>query len=84
MNSQSLSAFIWSVADLLRGDYKHSDYAKVIQTLTVLRRADCVLDATKPEVLAELKLPKATAFSPRTPSCSRGWDSRSEKPRPWT
>jgi type I restriction enzyme M protein len=24
------SAFIWSVADLLRGDYKQSDYGKVI------------------------------------------------------
>jgi len=25
MNQQALSSFIWSVADLLRGDYKHSD-----------------------------------------------------------
>ena len=54
MNQQTLSAFIWSVADLLRGDYKQSDYGKVILPFTVLRRLDCVLEATKPAVLAEL------------------------------
>ena len=53
MNHQSLSAFIWSVADLLRGDYRQSDYGKVILPFTVLRRLDCVLAATKPAVLAE-------------------------------
>ena len=53
MNEQSLSAFIWSVADLLRGDYKQSDYGKVILPFTVLRRLDCVLEPTKAEVLAE-------------------------------
>ena len=30
MNQQNLSSFIWSVADLLRGDYKRSEYGKVI------------------------------------------------------
>lgn len=45
MNQQTLSAFIWSVADLLRGDYKQSDYGKVILPFTVLRRLDCVLEA---------------------------------------
>ncbi|MET3663601.1 class I SAM-dependent DNA methyltransferase [Caulobacter sp. 1776] len=53
MNHQSLSAFIWSVADLLRGDYKQSDYGKVILPFTVLRRLDCVLEPTKAAVLAE-------------------------------
>jgi len=48
-----LSAFIWSVADLLRGDYKQSDYGKVILPFTVLRRLDCVLESTKEAVLAE-------------------------------
>jgi type I restriction enzyme M protein len=43
MNQPALSAFIWSVADLLRGDYKQSDYGKVILPFTVLRRLDCVL-----------------------------------------
>jgi len=53
MNQQALSSFIWSVADLLRGDYKQSEYGKVILPFTVLRRLDCVLEATKPAVIAE-------------------------------
>jgi type I restriction enzyme M protein len=47
------AAFIWSVADLLRGDYKQSEYGKVILPLTVLRRFDCVLEPTKEAVLAK-------------------------------
>lgn len=54
MSATNLSSFIWSVADLLRGDYKQSEYGKVILPFTVLRRLDCVLEATKPAVLAEL------------------------------
>ena len=54
MNHQALSSFIWSVADLLRGDYKQSEYGKVILPFTVLRRLDCVLEPTKTVVLAEL------------------------------
>jgi type I restriction enzyme M protein len=50
---QNLSAFLWSVADLLRGDYKQSEYGKVILPFTVLRRLDCVLAGTKAAVLAE-------------------------------
>lgn len=53
MSNHNLSSFIWSVADLLRGDYKQSDYGKVILPFTVLRRLDCVLEPTKAEVLAE-------------------------------
>ncbi len=53
MTPQALSSFIWSVADLLRGDYKQSEYGRVILPFTVLRRLDCVLEATKPKVLAE-------------------------------
>ncbi len=48
---QNHAAFIWSVADLLRGDYKQSEYGKVILPLTVLRRLDCVLEPTKQAVL---------------------------------
>lgn len=47
MNHAALSAFIWSVADLLRGDYKPADYGSVILPFTVLRRLDCVLEPTK-------------------------------------
>ena len=52
MANTNLSSFIWSVADLLRGDYKQSDYGKVILPFTVLRRLDCVLEPTKAGVLA--------------------------------
>jgi len=48
-----IANFLWSVADLLRGDYKQADYGKVILPMTVLRRLDCVLRDTKPKVLAE-------------------------------
>ncbi|MCY1073551.1 type I restriction-modification system subunit M N-terminal domain-containing protein [Archangium lansingense] len=34
MSEPSLSAFFWSVADLLRGDYKQSEYGKVIFPFT--------------------------------------------------
>jgi len=50
-NFQEKVAFIWSVADLLRGDYKQSEYGKVILPLTVLRRLDSVLEPTKAQVL---------------------------------
>src|SRR3954454_7400255 len=49
------AAFIWSVADLLRGDYKQSEYGKVILPLTVIRRLDCVLEPTKQAVLEKHK-----------------------------
>ncbi|SCF10024.1 type I restriction-modification system subunit M [Micromonospora chokoriensis] len=52
---QELANFIWSVADLLRGDYKQSEYGRVILPLTVLRRLDCVLEPTKDAVLARHK-----------------------------
>jgi type I restriction enzyme M protein len=45
-------SFIWSVAELLRGDYKAHEYGQVILPLTVLRRLDCVLESTKPKVVA--------------------------------
>ena len=64
MNHQSLSAFIWAVADLLRGDYKQSDYAKVILPFTVLRRLDCVLAPTKGAVLAEFDKRKSEGMNP--------------------
>jgi len=48
---KTYESFIWSVADLLRGDYRQSEYGKVILPLTVLRRLDCVLASTKAAVL---------------------------------
>ena len=64
MNYQALSSFIWSVADLLRGDYKQSDYGKVILPFTILRRLDCVLEATKPAVLAEFDVKTKAGLNP--------------------
>ena len=64
MNHQALSSFIWSVADLLRGDYKQSEYGRVILPFTVLRRLDCVLDATKPAVLAEFEAKTKSGVNP--------------------
>ncbi len=64
MNHQALSSFIWSVADLLRGDYKRSEYGRVILPFTVLRRLDCVLEATKPTVLAEYEAKKRAGINP--------------------
>ncbi|WP_200953696.1 class I SAM-dependent DNA methyltransferase [Mesorhizobium sp. Root102] len=64
MNQQALSSFIWSVADLLRGDYKQADYGKVILPFTVLRRLDCVLEPTKEAVLAEHAAKVAQGMNP--------------------
>ncbi len=46
-----ITSFIWSVADLLRGDYKQSEYGRVILPFTVLRRLDQVLEPTRQKVL---------------------------------
>lgn len=64
MNHQALSSFIWSVADLLRGDYKQSEYGRVILPFTVLRRLDCVLEASKPAVLAEFEAKTKAGLNP--------------------
>ncbi|MCC4115355.1 type I restriction-modification system subunit M [Aromatoleum toluclasticum] len=64
MNHHALSSFIWSVADLLRGDYKQSEYGKVILPFTVLRRLDCVLEKTKPAVLAEFEAKTKAGLNP--------------------
>ncbi|MBN8481710.1 MAG: SAM-dependent DNA methyltransferase [Xanthomonadales bacterium] len=64
MNQQTLSAFIWSVADLLRGDYKQSEYGKVILPFTVLRRLDCVLAPTRAAVLKEKAKRDAAGVQP--------------------
>ncbi|EZQ04774.1 type I restriction-modification system subunit M [Acinetobacter sp. Ver3] len=51
-NFSQVAAFIWSVADLLRGDFKQSQYGRVILPFTLLRRLECVLEASKANVLA--------------------------------
>ncbi|KOE05474.1 restriction endonuclease subunit M [Vibrio parahaemolyticus] len=58
-NFSSTAAFLWSVADLLRGDFKQSQYGRIILPFTLLRRLECVLEATKPDVLAKFETVKA-------------------------
>ncbi|MEU5987619.1 class I SAM-dependent DNA methyltransferase [Spirillospora sp. NPDC047418] len=53
---QELADFIWSVADLLRGDYRRSEYGRVVLPFTVLRRLDCVLADTKKDVVTKARL----------------------------
>jgi len=64
MAEPNLSSFLWSVADLLRGDYKQSEYGKVILPFTVLRRLDCVLAPTRAAVLAEKALREKRGLNP--------------------
>ena len=64
MSDPNLSSFLWSVADLLRGDYKQSEYGKVILPFTVLRRLDCVLEPTKSKVIAENAKRSKTGINP--------------------
>jgi type I restriction enzyme M protein len=52
-DSATLSTFIWKVADELWGDFKHTDFARIIIPLLLLRRLECVLEPTKARVLEE-------------------------------
>ena len=47
--------FIWKIAELLRGPYKPEKYGDVILPMSVLRRFDCLLEATKDAVVEKSK-----------------------------
>lgn len=49
--TQNLSSFVWSIAEILRGDFKQSEYGKVVLPFVVLRRLDCLLEDSKKAVL---------------------------------
>ncbi|HBD9264178.1 TPA: type I restriction-modification system subunit M N-terminal domain-containing protein, partial [Legionella pneumophila] len=49
---QNLSTFSWSIAEILRGDFKQSEYGKVILPFVVLRRLDCILEPSKDAVIS--------------------------------
>ena len=51
--SNNLAANSWALADLLRGDFKQSQYGRIILPFNLLRRLECVLQDTKPAVLAK-------------------------------
>ena len=57
-NTNDLAAYIWTLADLLRGDFKQSQYGRIILPFTLLRRLECVLETSKDDVLKQL--PSAT------------------------
>ncbi len=53
MNQQNLADFIWNVADVLRGDFKQSEFGRIILPFTVLRRLECVLEPTRDKVRSQ-------------------------------
>lgn len=53
-STNNLASYIWSLADLLRGDFKQSQYGRIILPFTLLRRLECVLKSNKPAVLEEV------------------------------
>ena len=52
-HSNNMAAYIWSLADLLRGDFKQSKFGRIILPFTLLRRLECVLESTKAQVLTQ-------------------------------
>jgi type I restriction enzyme M protein len=55
MNFSDKVSLIWNIAEILRGEYKQSDYGKVILPFTVLRRLDSALEKSKDNVLESYK-----------------------------
>jgi len=50
-NFRDKATFLWTLAEILRGDYKPSEFGRVILPFVVLRRLDCVLEPSKADVL---------------------------------
>jgi type I restriction enzyme M protein len=59
VSSNNLAAESWAIADLLRGDFKQSQYGRIILPFCLLRRLECVLAPTKEAVLAKFEEIKA-------------------------
>ncbi len=49
-SAASLADFIWKNAEDLWGDFKHTDFGKIILPFTLLRRLECVLEPTRQDV----------------------------------
>jgi len=60
VNQQNLADFIWSVADVLRGDFKQSEFGRIILPFTVLRRLECVLEPTRDKVRSQYQAMQAS------------------------
>lgn len=91
-STNNLAAYIWSLADLLRGDFRQSQYGRIILPFTLLRRLECVLESSKDAVLketenvAKLNLPeeaqeKLLLRATRAPANPQGLWSRNYWPR---
>lgn len=50
-NHNEISEFIWGIKELIRNHYDAKDYEEVILPFTLLRRIDCVLEATHEDVV---------------------------------
>jgi type I restriction enzyme M protein len=59
-------AFIWSCAELLRGDVKAHEYGQYVLPFLVLRRLECALEPTKAAVIA-----KAAGLDPNAPGSDK-------------
>ena len=47
-------AFLWNIAESLRGTYKEEDYRKVMLPMIVVRRFDCLLDNYDRKIIQEV------------------------------
>ena len=70
-NFSEKADFIWEIADLLRGDYKQSEYQKVILPMTVLRRLDCVTERNKEDVLERYEQLEQQGIENKAPSLKK-------------
>lgn len=59
VSTNNLAAESWAIADLLRGDFKQSQYGRIILPFCLLRRLECVLAPSKEAVLAKFEEIKA-------------------------
>ena len=62
MNQQNLASDIWAIADTLRGDFKQSEFGRVILPFAVLRRLECVLEPTRAAVRAQQQVMQGTGI----------------------
>ncbi len=58
----TLSNFIWKIADNLWGDFKHTDFDRIILPLLLLRRLECILEPTKEIVIGEYEREKSSGI----------------------
>src|ERR1700704_6334406 len=73
---------IWQIADLLRGPYRPPQYERVMLPMTVLRRFDGVLAASKAKVLAEHARLKGSKVEAALADLSGHWIDRVQDRRP--